>query len=220
MTKNAERQTPQITTTTHFKTGTTMGNFDPKVLAHACFLAFIYSLLAFGATAYRQLIDDFAAKDVKVGEDLDTSYDPLLMVVLGVIVVLMGLFTWIALSWSEARIELYVVPLSLVINFVQFYYRMHQQRLQIKTLGIVGRNVFEENWRVVRYEQIHLIEVEQDPIWDTVLMYYTEKNTDTGKDAKMFRRRVTHAMREPLVAILEARTGAKIFKKEVPKNDL
>jgi hypothetical protein len=194
-----------------------MGNFDPRVLAHACFLAFIYSLLAFGATAYRQFLDTFAAKDVKIGEDLDTAYDPILIAVLGVIVILIGLFTWIALAWNEARIELYVVPLSLMINFVQFYYRMHQQRLQIKTLGIVGRNVFEEGWRVVRYDQIHLIEVENDPVWDTVLMYYTEKDGDTGRDAKVFRRRLTHHARREFIPILEARTGAKVFTKEQPK---
>jgi hypothetical protein len=200
-----------------------MGNFDPKVLAYACFLAFIYSLLAFGATAFRQMLDEFAAKEVKLGEDLDTAYDPLMIAILGVIASLIVLFIWIALSWNEARIELYVMPLSLGINFVQFFYRMHQQRLQIKTLGMVGRNIFEEGWRLVRYEFVHLVEVETDPIWDTVIVYYTEKEDATGKDVKEFRRRMTHGMRRELVRTLEKRTNAKIFQKEnnasKPRND-
>lgn len=191
-----------------------MGNFDPRVLAYAFFLAFIYALLALGATAYRQILDDFAAKDVKLGEDLDVSYDPFMMVILGGIVMLMALFTWIALAWNEARIELYVVPLCLLINFMQFYYRMYQQRLQIKTLGLVGRTIFEENWRLVRYDQIHLVEVEEDPIWDSVVMYYTDKAEATGKDVLEFRRRLTHAARKELVEALQTRTDAKIFVKE------
>jgi hypothetical protein len=198
-----------------------MGNFDPKVLAYACFLAFIYSLLAFGATAFRQMLDEFAAKEVKLGEDLDIAYDPLMIAILGIITCLILLFTWIALSWNEARIELYVMPLSLGINFVQFFYRMHQQRLQIKTLGMVGRNIFEEGWRLVRYEFVHLVEVETDPVWDTVIIYYTEKEDATGKDVKEFRRRMTHRMRKDLVKTLEIRTNAKIFQKEnkSPKPD-
>ncbi len=194
-----------------------MGNFDPRVLSHACFLAFIYALLALGASAYRQILDDFAAKNVKMGEDLDISYDPFMMVILGGILALTALFTWIALAWNEPRIELYVVPLCLLINFMQFYYRMHQQRLQIKTLGLVGRTIFEEGWSVVSYENIHLVEVEQDPIWDTVVMYYTEKADATGKDAKEFRRRMTHSMRKVLLEALATRTSAKIFTKESGK---
>ncbi len=194
-----------------------MGNFDPRVLSHACFLAFIYALLALGASAYRQILDDFAAKNVKMGEDLDISYDPFMMVILGGILALTVLFTWIALAWNEPRIELYVVPLCLLINFMQFYYRMHQQRLQIKTLGLVGRTIFEEGWSVVSYENIHLVEVEQDPIWDTVVMYYTEKADATGKDAKEFRRRMTHSMRKVLLEALATRTSAKIFTKESGK---
>ena len=194
-----------------------MGNFDPRVLAYACFLAFIYALLALGASAYRQVLDDFAAKDVKLGEDLDISYDPLMMVMLGGIAVLTVLFTWIALAWSEPRIELYVVPLCLLINFMQFYYRMYQQRLQIKTLGVVGRTIFEEGWRLVRYDHIHLVEVEHDPIWDTVVMYYTLEANATGKDVIEFRRRLTHSMCKELVEALRTRTDAKIFVKESTK---
>lgn len=194
-----------------------MGNFDPRVLSHACFLAFIYALLALGATAYRQILDDFASKELKLGEDLDISYDPFMMVILSGILALTALFTWIALAWSEPRIELYVVPLCLLINFLQFYYRMYQQRLQIKTLGLVGRTIFEEGWSIVRYDHIHLVEVEQDPLWDTVVMYYTEKVEATGKDAKEFRRRMTHRMRKELVEALTSRTNAKIFTKESGK---
>ncbi len=194
-----------------------MGNFDPRVLAYACFLAFIYALLALGASAYRQVLDDFAAKDVKLGEDLDISYDPLMMVMLGGIAVLTVLFTWIALAWSEPRIELYVVPLCLLINFMQFYYRMYQQRLQIKTLGVVGRTIFEEGWRLVRYDHIHLVEVEHDPVWDTVVIYYTLEANATGKDVVEFRRRLTHPMCKELVEALRTRTDAKIFVKESTK---
>lgn len=195
-----------------------MGNFDPKVLAYACFLAFIYSLLAFGATAFRQMLDEFAQKEVKLGEDLSAAYDPLMIAILGIISCLIALFIWLALSWDEARIELYVMPLSLGINFVQFFYRMHQQRLQIKTLGIVGRNIFEEGWRLVRYEFIHLVEVETDPVWDTVILYYTEKEDATGKDVKEFRRRMTHGSRKEFIHTLETRTTAKIFQKDtIPK---
>lgn len=194
-----------------------MGNFDPRVLAYACFLAFIYALLALGATAYRQILDDFAAKEVKLGEDLDTSYDPFMILILSGILFLTALFIWIALAWNEARIELYVVPLCLLINFLQFYYRMYQQRLQIKTLGLVGRTIFEEGWSLVRYEQIHLVEVEEDPIWDTVVMYYTDKTNATGKDVLEFRRRLTHAARKTLVEALKTRTDAKIFIREVVK---
>jgi hypothetical protein len=94
---------------------------------------------------------------------------------------------------------------------------MYQQRLQIKTLGVVGRTIFEEGWRLVRYDHIHLVEVEHDPIWDTVVMYYTLEANATGKDVVEFRRRLTHPMCKELVEALRTRTDAKIFVKESTK---
>lgn len=185
--------------------------FSLETLYHAMYLAFVYSLLAFGASIYRQLLDDFSIQDIKLGEDMYFSYDPLMMLWMLSFVVFAGLFEWIALEWSEPRVELYCVPLMAMINAVQVYYRMSQQRLQIKTLGLVGRDVFEERFRVINYDQIHLVEVLQDPVWNVVMMYYTEHEDDTGKDVKIFRRRMTRRMLPKLVTALENKTTAKIF---------
>jgi hypothetical protein len=192
-------------------------NFDAPTFFHALYVAFAYSWLAFGATAYRQIIDNFSIKDsrlIKMGEDIHYAYDPVMMVCIGACVLLGIASFFLAFVWWEMpHIELYCVPLALAINTVQFWYRMKQQRLRIRTFGLIGRNIFEEGMRAIPYEDIHLVEVERDPIWNTVTMYYTDPNAFDDKEVKIFNRRITGHALPHLLAALEQKTSAKIFTK-------
>jgi len=190
-------------------------NFDAPTFFHALYVAFAYSCLAFGATAYRQIIDNFSIKDsklVKVGEDISFAYDPLMMVWIGAFAALALLFTFIGFFvMGTPHIEMYCVPLGFLINIVQLWYRMKQQRLRIRTFGLIGRNIFEEGLRAINYDHIHLVEVERDPIWNTVSIYYTELDDTEGKNVKTFRRRMTARTLPKLLAMLQQKTTAKIF---------
>ncbi len=192
-------------------------NFDLLVFWHALYVAFAYSWLAFGATAYRQYIDKYRFKDVdlmQLGEDIYYTYDPLMMYWIASFVLLAILFFFIGYIWTEeARVERYAVPLGFTINTVQIAYRMKQQRLQIRTFGIFGRKIFEEDFRLIRYDQIHLIEVEKDPIWNIVTFYYTDPAAHDAREVHEYPRRVTGLILPKLLVTLEQKTTAKIFTK-------
>jgi hypothetical protein len=193
-------------------------HFDAPTFFHALYVAFAYSWLAFGATAYRQVIDNFSIKEsrlVKMGEDIAYAYDPLMMVWIASFVGLAVLSALVAFVWVQnPHIELYCVPLGFLINIVQLRYRMSQQRLRIRTFGLIGRNIFEEGMRAIAYERVHLVEVERDPVWNVVTIYYTEENDIEGKNVKIFRRRILRNSMERLVTTLRQKTSAKIFMKD------
>lgn len=195
-------------------------NFDLTIFWHALYVAFAYSWLAFGATAYRQLIDKFRLRDkdiTRLGEDIYFSYDPLMIywiisfILLGILFFFIG-YVW----WHEARIELYAVPLGFGINTVQLLYRLGQQRLYIRTFGIMGRNIFEENFHLLLYPQIHLIEVQRDPVWSTIILYYTDEADTTNRTVHVFRRRVTVFVLPKLLQILQQKTAATIIGNNDP----
>jgi hypothetical protein len=193
-------------------------SFDLLTFYHALYVAFAYSWLAFGATAYRQIIDNFSIKDsrlIKMGEDIYFTYDPLMMVWIASFVVLAIVSGMVAFVWmSFPHIELYCVPLGFMINIVQLWYRMKQQRLRVRTFGLIGRNIFEEGMRAIAYEHVHLIEVERDPIWSTVTIYYSdEAETEKKTDVKTLKRRILPRSLPKFLAMLEQKTTAKIFDK-------
>ena len=53
-------------------------HFDTIIFYHALYVGFAYSMLAFGATYYRQVVDDLNLQEVSLGEDIasvaDTRY--------------------------------------------------------------------------------------------------------------------------------------------------
>lgn len=183
-----------------------MGNFDVTIFIHAGYVAFTYALVAWGATYYRQFLDDLDVKEaVKMGEDVYFAYDPLGILIILVLCVFFLTFAALALYVFPLEIRYYVIPLAFAVNIVQLLYRYHRQRLVVKTLGIVGKSVFDSKFRVAPYRAIKRLAIERDTLWNVlVLSFY-----DTGNRGELMelRVRVFKQSFPRIVAFLEAHTG-------------
>jgi hypothetical protein len=149
-----------------------MGNFEAIVLWHAIFVALTYAMLAYGASVYRRIVDNIAERSVRLGEDVHFGYDPLVVYCLGVLGVVDIAFVYLVVFiFPEAEVQYYVIPLAMTINITQIAHRMHYQRLQIKTLGLVGKNIFAEDFQLIPFSELYLVEVERDSLWNTVTFH-------------------------------------------------
>ncbi len=161
-----------------------MGNFDRLVLFHAFFVALTYAMLAYGASVYRRIVDNIAERAVRLGEDIHFGYDPFVLYCLGVLFILDLASAYFAVYiLPEAEVQYYVIPLALTINITQIAHRMHYQRLQIKTKGLVGKNIFAEDFQIIPYDELYLVEIERDPLWNTVTFYTAHTPTNERKPA-------------------------------------
>jgi hypothetical protein len=160
------------------------GNFSSIVLFHASFVALTYAMLAYGASVYRRIVDNLAERTVQLGEDIHFGYDPFVLYALGVLSLLDIAFVYfVVYILPEAEVQYYVIPLALTINITQIAHRMHYQRLQIKTKGLVGKNIFAEDFQLIPYEELYLVEVERDSLWNAVTFYIAHAPTNEQKPA-------------------------------------
>lgn len=186
-----------------------MGNFDKQIFLYALYVAFVYSCLAFGATWYRQVVDNIEIRLIHLGEDRRFAYDPFYLVIVAVLIIVFLIFAALALYVWPARILGYVIPLAVLVNSVQIGIRTHFQRMRIKTQGIIGRNLFNGIFEAVAFSDVQWGEIEEDFLWDTVTVYYTP--TGEADTLKKFRRRISRPMGRYLVQVLMSATDAKIF---------
>lgn len=193
-----------------------MGNFDATIFIHAGYVAFVYALVAWGATYYRQLLDDLDVKEaVKMGEDMYLAYDPLGILLILVLCVFFLTFAALALYVFPLEIRYYVIPLAFAVNIVQLSYRYHRQRVVVKTLGIVGKSVFDSKFRVAPYRAIKRMEVQHDLLWNVLILHFY----DTGSRGELAELHVRISKRSlhRIVSFAEANTGVTAKEKTQPK---
>ncbi len=166
-----------------------MGNFDTTIFMHACYVAFVYALVAWGGTFYRQFLDDMDAKEgVRLGEDLFFAYDPLGVLLILVLCVFFCTFAALSLYVFPLEVRFYVIPLAFSVNVVQLGYRYHRQRFVVKTHGLVGKNIYlERRFRVVPYRAVKQVEFLREPIWDVLILHFYESDSQ-GTLVEMHRR--------------------------------
>lgn len=191
-----------------------MGNFDATIFIHAGYVAFTYALVAWGATYYRQFLDDLDIKEaVRMGEDVYFAYDPLGILIILVLCVFFLTFAALALYVFPLEIRYYVIPLAFAVNIVQLVYRYHRQRLSIKTLGIVGKSVFDSKFRVAPYRAIKRLETQRDLLWNVLVIHFY----DTGNRGELMELHV-RIFRQPfprIISFIEANTG--LIAEEITK---
>lgn len=193
-----------------------MGNFDATIFIHASYVAFVYALVAWGATYYRQLLDDIDVKEaVKMGEDVYLAYDPLGVLIVLVLCIFFLTFAALALYVFPLEIRYYVIPLAFVVNIVQLSYRYHRQRLLVKTLGIVGKSVFDSKFRVAPYRAIKRMAVQREPLWNVLILHFY----DTGSRGELAELHVRISKRSfpRIVSFVEANTGLTAEELTKPK---
>ncbi len=174
---------------------------------HACYVAFVYALVAWGGTVYRQFLDDLDAKEgVRLGEDLYFAYDPLGVSLILVLFVFFCTFAGLALYVFPTEVRFYVIPLAFAVNIVQLGYRYHKQRFIVKTHGLVGKNIYlERRFRVVPYRAIKQVEFLREPLWDVLILHFYESDSK-GTLVEMHRRFARNTLKRVLHTI-ESHTG-------------
>ncbi len=191
--------------------------FDQRIFLHALYVAFVYAVLAFGATWYRQTVDNMEIRKVHLGEDIYYTYDPLLLLVIAGLFVVFLIFAFLCLFVWNSTILAYVIPLAVLVNIFQISLRTHFQRMNIKTRGIVGRNVFSGKFEALEYSNVLLGEVQRDAFWDLLTLHYA--TPEKPREIRLFRRRVSHSARDRVIKIVESSTDARIFRNDADGND-
>jgi len=194
-----------------------MGNFDFTIFMHACYVAFVYSLVAWGATFYRQFLDDLDVKEtVRLGEDMYFAYDPLGILLILVLCGFFCTFAVLALYVFPLEVRYYVIPLVFLVNIVQLGYRYHRQRFVVKTYGLVGKNIYlERRFRVVPYRAIKRVEFLREPLWDVLILHFYE--SDSRGNLVEMHRRFSRKMLRRVLHTIEAHTGLRATERMAKK---
>lgn len=189
-----------------------MGTFDVEILYHALYVSMVYAGIAFGGVYYRQLVDDLQMKKMPFGELLFEVVDPwYVSATVGWCIVTLATIP-IALFASEARIILYVVPLSFVINAIQFWYRSMRQRNRFYTNIVVARQFFSPRMAVVRVDQILSMELIKEFAWYECRCTF-EGNGPHGVRTETIR--FSKKEKDRVLNYLRNRTQVKIFEDEL-----
>lgn len=146
-------------------------HFDTIVFLHALYVGFVYSMLAFGATYYRQIVDDIDLEEVRLGEDIFLGFTPVIWLSVGAFFFVFCIFTVISLLQSEGNIFLYIIPIACSINIIQLLWRARNQRLMIKTNGIVIRHLLIEGNIPIEFSVMAYVHISEYIGWFKVDFY-------------------------------------------------
>jgi len=156
-------------------------HFDTVIFYHALYVGFAYSMLAFGATYYRQVVDDLNLQEVSLGEDIaSVELTPVIWLSVGSFFFVFCIFAVIALIQSEGNIFLYVIPIACAINITQLLMRAHHQRLLIKTQGIIVRHLLIEGNIPIPYRDVKRIYINEFIGWFVVEFFTDDDNVPVG----------------------------------------
>lgn len=145
------------------------------------YVAFVYAVLAFGALAYRQIIDNQYIKTISLGEERYLMFDPRVFVVISVLFLFFSIFVAIILSnrdlyYTDVHntapgLIFFVIPAVCVVSAVQLYLRAYWQRTSVRTGGIIIRRMLTEDVADIPFEDITKIHVQRESLWCVVLVY-------------------------------------------------
>lgn len=153
-------------------------HFDGRLFLHALYVGIVYSCLAFGATYYRKIADDYEVRKLTMGEEIYSAYNPLALLGIAAFSSLFCIFAVVALLHDSPSLILYVLPIACAINILQFLIRARHQRVMIKSRGVVVRYLFKEGGIGIGYDTIMKVEAKKFGSWYIVRFYdVTEKQT-------------------------------------------
>lgn len=138
------------------------------VLQHGAYVAFAFSVLLFGALAFRQVLDDLELRRNRSGEDLALLYSApgILLSVLGVLLtVIVGMICY---SIEPPTVFRYALPLVGGVQMAQILIRLRFQRTRLRTQSIVVRPLVRPGPIVVPYDEITDVEFRSARFWVTV----------------------------------------------------
>ena len=145
-------------------------------ILNAMYVTFCTACIGFGALFFRKMVDDLELKQVQMGEELYLLFDPKAFVGIGIFVFFFCIFVFIlsmkedltheGTNMSAPGLVLLVVPMVLVVNMIQLYFRAKWQRLSVRTSGILIRRMLSEKMIQLRFSsQPMLVRVEREFLW-------------------------------------------------------
>lgn len=152
--------------------------FDWQTFFHAGYVAFVFSVLFFGALAFRQIVDNLEVKRLQLGEDRDSFLDAPAASVLGLgwlILLFLGPVIYLNVAPS---IYSYALPLIVAVQLLQLSLRTFFQRMQVKTRGLVIRSLLFGEVKGFPFSDIVMIRFVQDRFWVDVRIGL--KNEEAG----------------------------------------
>ncbi|MEN9282041.1 MAG: hypothetical protein RL594_976 [Bacteroidota bacterium] len=172
------------------------------VFQHGAYVAFAFSVLLFGALAFRQILDDLEMRRQRSGEDLLLLYSApgLLLLMLGVsLTVAVGVFCY---SLQPPTVFRHALPLVGGVQMAQIYLRLHFQRTRLRTLAIVVRPIVRPGPIVLKYADIASVEFVDARLWTTVRL--------TGRQGQDVTFRIFPFRREALESRLRLSTNPEL----------
>lgn len=136
-----------------------------EIFFHSAYVAFVFSVLYFGALIYRQIIDRMEVRKLQMGEDRDAYIDavPAGLVCLGIVVLVpLGILCYGVFTPS---IYTYALPLVVGIQCVQLGLRTLFQRTLIKTRGLVVRSVLFDRVKAIPFADIIAVRLTSRTGW-------------------------------------------------------
>lgn len=142
------------------------------VFQHGAYVAFAFSVLLFGALAFRQVLDDLELRRRRSGEDLLLLYSApgILLSLVGVLATVgIGMICYNTYPPTVFR---YALPLVGGVQMTQILLRLHFQRTRLRTQSIVVRPLVRQGPVVVPYEEITEVEIRDARFWVKVQLAY------------------------------------------------
>ncbi len=145
-----------------------MVHFDITLFLHASYVAFVYSCLAFGALAFRQISDSLISKEFSTGEEFFSLWNPISTYISIVYCILFVIFAIASLLQSNPIMLLYVATLAFCINFTQVVIRGRYQRHSVHRNGMLFTYIYFGENTFVEYSTVEKVFFRNELFWISV----------------------------------------------------
>lgn len=143
-------------------------NENSTIFFHALYVGFAFSVLFFGALAFRQIMDAAEVRELQMGEDRDSFIDGAAAAVLVLSFLLVSIIGFLCYMMAPPSIYMYALPLVLAVQVFQLGLRMVFQRTLVKTKGLVVQAVLLHKHQIVLFHEILAIRLKSSGLWVTV----------------------------------------------------
>ncbi|MCO6466225.1 MAG: hypothetical protein J5I53_06385 [Bradyrhizobiaceae bacterium] len=135
------------------------------IFFHSCYVAFVFAVLFYGALVYRQILDGFEVKKLRMGEDRDAYVDgrSAWVVIVGVVILIP--LSMLCYSTVSPSIYAFALPLVFFVQISQLAMRIFFQRTLVKTRGIVVRSVLFDRVKAAPFADVIAVRMIRHAFW-------------------------------------------------------
>ena len=145
--------------------------FDKIIFLYALYVAFAYSILAFGATYFREVADREKKLDIDIGETLIYAINASSYAVIITFLLFFFIFAILSLFQKSPSVITYVIPLAIFVNTLQILIRASFQKTAICVKGIQLRYMLKSGINRLKYNSLTSIQIEPFFVWFKVIMF-------------------------------------------------